>query len=316
MVKIGPFDAIGMRFGKDNHLKIVGFSHCQKGKNMYYVKCFTCENDYELFGPAIFKMSFTNLKKGLIPCGCSNHPKWTKDQLEIRVKREAIKRGFTFMHVEGDYNKTRARTYVKLYCPYHGSFSKDANAFFNGKDCQACGAISKSELISERFTLDEKFHTDKFYSTKRFPDNTKFERITSKKWKVYCPSCNTSNLSLTRSLVNGVLPCNCNNSRSDKAYINILYDNENAVAIKFGISKNPENRRFVNCKLTAKLMGYWEFANPASCSAAETFCIRNLPCGYISKTDMPDGYSETAPINYIENIIKIYESFGGIKVEV
>lgn len=89
------------------------------------------------------------------------------------------------------------------------------------------------------------------------------------------------------------------------------------VGLKFGISKDV-HRRFMGqqnlTSLTLENIGVWEFQDSASCKTAERVLKNTLFCGIISKELLPDGHSETTYLNNIDNIIKIYEEYGGIKL--
>lgn len=52
------------------------------------VKCSVCAEDSELFGDGIFEISFSNLNKGCLPCGCSKVYKWSIQQYTTLVNRK------------------------------------------------------------------------------------------------------------------------------------------------------------------------------------------------------------------------------------
>lgn len=110
--------------------------------------------------------------------------------------------------------------------------------------------------------------------------------------------------------------CACERPRQRFAYINIISDQENILAIKYGIATNPEDRlKKQACKSIYSLrnFGVWEFPDYQSCRNAETFCKRNFPQS-LDREEMPDGFSETTYPYNIDKIINIYESHGGHRV--
>lgn len=105
------------------------------------------------------------------------------------------------------------------------------------------------------------------------------------------------------------------NSGQKQCYINIIYDEGNPIAIKYGIStdyiarlkKVSRSSRFV-----LKNLGVWEMPTFYDCTSCEKE-VKRVYSGVVSKEDMPDGYTETASVMYTDDIIKIYESYGGVR---
>ena len=110
----------------------------------------------------------------------------------------------------------------------------------------------------------------------------------------------------------------CAGNLQDKAYINFVNDkNNNTIALKFGISGKPE-ARLLKQKYTTDLdvinYGVWYFKSVDICKEAEGKVKTSVKTSLLSKDLFPDGYTETCDIKYLEDIIKIYEEFGGILI--
>lgn len=66
------------KFGEHGQLEVIGWSgKLYTSFKKYIVKCSICSKDSELFGEGLFCGIKANLLKSL-PCGCSTHPKWSK----------------------------------------------------------------------------------------------------------------------------------------------------------------------------------------------------------------------------------------------
>lgn len=110
----------------------------------------------------------------------------------------------------------------------------------------------------------------------------------------------------------------CAGNLQDKSYINFVNDeNNNTIALKFGISGKPE-ARLLKQKYTTDLdvinYGVWYFKSVDICKEAEGKVKDSVKTSLLSKDLFPDGYTETCDIKYLEDIIKIYEEFGGILI--
>ena len=102
------------------------------------------------------------------------------------------------------------------------------------------------------------------------------------------------------------------------AYINLVYDADNLIAIKFGITsklngrrEREQNKRSV---FEIKHLATWEFSSVSACKKAEKEIKAMLQTSIISKELMKDGWTETCWPHEIDKVIKIYEDFGGIRL--
>ncbi|MNY53388.1 hypothetical protein D3C86_1891410 [compost metagenome] len=120
------------------------------------------------------------------------------------------------------------------------------------------------------------------------------------------------------ALKSGNRPCCCSNNRQTKAYINILSEGSTQIALKFGIANTVKRRvkeqnsysiyDVVNCKT-------YQFLDKVACLAAERECKKVLFCGVVSKSDMPDGYTETTYLYNLDKIVEIYKKHGGVEIQ-
>lgn len=108
----------------------------------------------------------------------------------------------------------------------------------------------------------------------------------------------------------------CANQTQQEAYINFIKDTGITISLKFGITNDSVIRvKQHNSKsiFDIELFAVWEFPTVKSCKAAERYIKKHLPCRFLTKQEMPDGYTETTSIENLETIIKIYEDFGGVR---
>lgn len=107
----------------------------------------------------------------------------------------------------------------------------------------------------------------------------------------------------------------CSGRNQQECYINGVYDNNTIVAVKFGIANNSKKRVKQQSRLSIfdiRQLKVFTFPSVKDCKAAEKACKKELQCSILSKSEMPDGYTETtSPLN-LDKIIKIYRSHGGI----
>lgn len=283
----------------------------------YVIECPICKEDFELFDQGLFSTSLSDLKRGQIPCGCANRPQWTEKQQLIRAERIAKTRGFKFCGWFGPYNKNK--TYCRFECHIHGEWTSTTvgGAFKTESSCPSCymDRVGKSNRISD---MD---HVVKFYESGSYPINTEFTRsdkLNSKGykdyWLVYCPVCEEINESLTYGLSQGKMPCSCSMHSQMESYINLILDTDNVVAIKFGIARNSELR--VNKQNNSTLFdvanfGVWRYASVQDCKGAEREIKNILYTSYLTKEEFPDGYTETTHPDNLNQIIEIFERFGG-----
>lgn len=289
----------------------------------YVIYCSECSLDPELFGEAVFIIRRDHLLKGRCPCGCAPYRKWTKEQYKVLCARVQMD-GVEFISLTEPFDSKNTK--VVLRCEEHGNWETHTiNNYLNmRKGCPKCSREQLTKfLLSMVMRTDEEI-VDKFMSTQSFPFGTEFERLdkVDKKgkkpyWKVYCPVCETSNESKIATLSVGKRPCACSGRKPDKAYINLIMDDETPIAIKLGISSNPRHRvNTQNWRSPFKVINhsFWYFDDPSDCVAAEIACKEQLHCGILTQSEMPDGYTETTWVHNLDKVIEIYEINGGTRL--
>lgn len=106
----------------------------------------------------------------------------------------------------------------------------------------------------------------------------------------------------------------CKGRTQKEAYINEVYSDSKLICLKFGVATNSGARlKNHNMKNTSfmKQKYVYLFDEVIDCKTAEKECKNRLKCGVISKVKLKDGSTETVELSELENIIKIYEEFGG-----
>lgn len=195
----------------------------RKGKTtMYLIECSICSKDIELFPQGTLITSKSNLKNGCVPCGCAKIPKWSKEQLLIRVKRVCEELDYTLLGVKGSWKGVRSKLQIKNNKTGNVWDTTDITHLFSGRKDPKDGHRSVS-TFKEKPTQD---HIEVFnrifnhpYEYTRLPA----EKVEGKyvyKWKVYCPLCAKDLYSkegvsdgyfITElpSLRAGIVPCRC-----------------------------------------------------------------------------------------------------------
>lgn len=202
---------------KGGVLTVVGWKG-KRGSLKYYVTtCNICKNDSELFGQACFSILKNRLVKGVIPCGCSVHPRWSEEQYKIRVEREVKIRGYAFKGWGGVFEG--AKTRCSLTCPEHGVWNTTSiHRFFRGDGCPRCADKIRiphlrvphlCRLDLKPNLREDSFHIKKFMSFGSFLPGTEFWRSENKDkngqgyWKYTCPKCSHDEY-VKAGLCNGV----------------------------------------------------------------------------------------------------------------
>lgn len=283
----------------------------------YVVKCEDCAKDPELFKLGLFTIALGDLKAGQTPCGCSVGPKWNEEQQKVRAHRLAAEGGFIFLGWEGPYRM--GKTYCKFECKIHGVWTSTTinGAFKTKSKCPRCHI----EMFGKNNLLPEIEMVSKFFNTGSYDIRTEFTRSerTNHKgykdyWKVYCPICETINESSTYNLTQGKLPCPCSVQSQKELYVNLIFNEEDLKAVKFGIARRSNIRLVQQNKVTkfdVENFGIWEFPTVRECKDAEKFLKRKFDIKFLTKEDFPDGYTETIAPDCLERLINCINSLGG-----
>lgn len=305
---------------------IYGFVRTGKGgyTKMYFYRCDTCNKDCSMHGLGVFASPKSNLVKGIIACDCSVTSKLTKYQYIIKIQSKCMELGYKFLGFRDDWNaiKSKGLVHLNLSCEVHGEWNTTTidNLLFHDKGCRKCG----QQRISAARIIDDGYHINAFMETSKFHKEGKFwrsSRLNSSGYKNFwfyeCPVCKIAVESQLGNLKEGKLPCLCNGNIQQQCYINLVLDNEIPIAVKYGIANNyitrekSQNRHSI---FDIHNSGVWEFETVYLCKAAEAECKRTFN-PVLNSREMDDGHTETTSPLYIEKIIEIYESWGGVRIK-
>lgn len=307
-------------FGPKNQLQVLGWAGKSGGHKLYIVKCSVCALDGELFGDGVFSSLKCNILRGQTPCGCAKFVRYTEAQYRTLCKRAANDLNCVFIGWVGEYKKIETR--VKVECIEHGVWSTGSihSLVLNGSGCPQCRTEA---LRSSRLKPDEDM-IKSFFASGVFHPDTKFWRSPRKTkqnraiyWNVYCPDCDSVAETQSDSLQSGCKSCECSRYSQKEAYVNIIYDGDFPLALKFGISNLSSNRlTSQNRSSVYRIENHstFKFEDVFSCKKAERDCKDVLICGVVDKCAMLDGWSETTYTNNLEEIENIYLSNGGVRV--
>ena len=305
----------GNKFGADGQVTVLGRLRLPGQPKTYIVSCSVCSKDPELFYDGVFKALKNTLIDGSIPCGCATYGvRWTELQYKTKVRRLCELTVFTF---DGWAEPFRgSKTKINLHCDHHGLFTLRMDSLLGGAGCKGCA--------NDTLRKDDKHFIDSFMVTGQFVPGTTFKKSEVRNsqgkevfWKVNCPVCEVEYLSESYNLQRGSLSCKCCKHNQTLAYINLISDNSTHIAVKFGVTRQLPERIERISSLTIHdiiCMGVWEFSNTQDCKSAERTCKKTLECGIVPPLEMKDGWTETTHISNIDEIISIYEGYGGIRV--
>lgn len=315
-----------LRFGKENQLQVVGWNGLYGNPKKYFLKCDTCSKDPEMFKKGYFASSKGHLTRDIIPCGCAEKYKWTEAQYKLRLERAGKEKRFKFIGWKTPYT-TANKTICWVQCQKEGhSISSGVLSWLlrtnqNNYGCPEC----KSDAVRNAKRKDDSYMIETFMDTGAYHPDTIFTRSPRKDsygwlkyWYMYCPDCETTGEGHVVGIYQGARSCECSNKRQTQAYINLIKDNDEIIAIKFGIAIYSDHRiktQQTNCIYDMENYGVWKFQSVIDCKAAERTCSTTIPRGVLTKEEMKDGHTETTYPTNIERIVEIYESYGGVRCQ-
>lgn len=309
----------------DNYLndkyKSVGYFCKNKSHTYIVVLCKDCLNDKQLYGDGLFYSYLGNLKKDYLCCGCNKRFSYNEQQSKIIVERLCKKLEYTLIGWKEKFKGVHTK--MSLSCPKHGIWSTTTISNFISKNtgCPSCG-IDIVKNLTKKSDEDMILNFEKRGKISKGSSYSRSDKLTAKGhigyWDVTCNNCGESNTVLDCNILAGRVPCSCSKRKFNFSYINLVYDNENCVACKFGITNNAERRLSelqAGCKFRLENFGVWSYKNGSNCKNAEVKVKNTMVCGVISKDDMIIGYTETTSLKDIDNIIHIFESYGGNRMQ-
>lgn len=308
-------------FGELDQLYVVGHDGNKGNKKHYILKCVICARDRELFGDGYFKSvknSLVNL--GYIPCGCSSHTKWSEYQYSVLCSRKAEQLGYKFLSFKGKWKASGTR--LLLLCKEHGEWGTcTIGHLLNcGSGCPKCSG----ELIGIRSLKPDELMINSFLKTGLYHPDSKFWRSDKTDsmghypyWVMSCPECGGQAETTSSRLQLGRRPCNCNSFDQRECYINwIINENGKVIALKFGIANSSYARAIqqdTKSLYSVVQHAVYKFLSADICKAAEKECRKRIPRKFLSKNQMPDGYTETVAINHLIKLHEIFLEFGGMR---
>lgn len=259
------------------------------------------------------------------PCKCDNGVKftqWTQKMREDQVIGRCKLIGAEFLYWEdGGYVNNTSRVWLKCkvhqeHKPWDVSINNLVGSAVYG--CPECGVIRRADSSRhtlEKFILDatavhgDKFNYDHYkYVCSRTPS------------KVVCNNCGKSFKVSYDNHVNKGRGCpGCSNRTQRQTYIVLIsdVDHNTPLAIKYGKANDSEKRlgeHIGNTSHSLDLVGVWEYEHNINCTDAENFVKRNIGGNFLSQKDISAGYTETLSVFRIEDVIKVYEEFGGNRI--
>lgn len=109
----------------------------------------------------------------------------------------------------------------------------------------------------------------------------------------------------------------CAGHNYSEFYVNVVYDEDTPVGIKFGISVSSTRRLKNQNRKNLFLMKNshtFKFSDPKSCRKAERDCLINLSCGIFSPRELKDGWTETTSLLNLEAVLSIATKNGGVQI--
>ena len=241
----------------------------------------------------------------------------------------AISKGVAFHGISGEYIGNNSK--IILGCIRHGKWETATIAAFLSKcdkrksGCPTC----QSEIVSSLKKHSIEQWSAKFMAAGEFEAGTTFERserISVQKnginkrhefWIVECGKCKYKYESRAAALKAGIIACKCKKQKQKECYINAVSDFGTVIALKFGVAIDSGSRikqQKRSCKLDVENMVVYRFESHRACMDAEIMVSKSMECGVISRSDMPDGYTETTYVRNYDRICEIFSESGGLKV--
>lgn len=314
---------------RDSRLQDVGryryIGSVRNNKRTDYVfRCNVCLFDVELFGESLFYTDKQKYLKGGLFCGCAGKVIWTEQQAAIKSQRAAKNAGHTFCGIIQPYIGSSSRCNLSCTKCNH-TWSLELSMLWNAeRGCIKCRDV-KGMAAARKFNIKpDRIMIQSFMDSGVFGDTTEFKRIsrTTKKgqcvyWEVKCANCGDTYESQQGHLQKGKVGCSCAFHRQKEAYINLMYDDQIPVAMKFGISKNSNNRIIqhnYNSQYRHELFAIYKYETVADCKAAERKCKDIIPRGLPEMDTSESGWSEICYTIYLDQVMNIFSTMGGVRV--
>lgn len=254
---------------------------------------------------------FLNLGRKCPYCAGNYKRDYTEEKVLAKITSS---RGDKYTYEGLDKVKNNRSKFTAI-CPTHGAWITDLyHHTKRNQDCphEEC-RFSKISTVKAHTTEDfinkaTKVHGDRYDYT-----NTLYDR-TFKDVKIFCRSCERE---FTQKASDHLSGCGCNLCTFEKQrqlYIfSVKDDKGNIVCIKAGRAVNYKtrlSRQKTTSNFQIELFALWETPSYEICKEAEGVVIASIQGKYLPKEDYPDGYTETKDIKHLEDIVKIFSSYG------
>lgn len=316
-------DYSGTSLGLNNHLTVLGWCGRKRTHKLYVVCCEVCKEDSEMYGDGHFTSEKYDLNFGKIPCGCSPHSWKTKEQWGILATRRAVEIGYTFCGWLGEFKGNETK--CTFNCELHGEWSTSILSQLLTSSTVSCPSCRAIEVGLQRRKPDDEMISS-FMVTGSYIEGTSFTRSDKlnkrghkRRWLVNCPLCDITYDSDYNSLQKGLIGCQCGTQFHNECYINLVSDESTPICLKFGVSKDSERRLKEQNRASVMgvtSLGVWQFKDKETCLLVENKCMESMVCGVVTPNELPDGFTETTYLHNLDKIISIYESNGGVRMNV
>lgn len=255
-----------------------------------------------------FRNDHRNISAGQRACRCGVGYRWTEEQYIYRINTDT---DYKFLRWEGEFKGNSSK--VTLYCPHHnGEMTIVLRAVLNGSGCFSCfGKRKRPQEETEkllRAACKEQGYT--------FIDIPVY-RSNKSEFTFHCSEHGTQKMLISNMLSHKQGCPECKGKNQSYCYIHVVQDGDLPIALKFGITKNPKLRLTQQRRKTSLILVQacvFKFPSVALCKNAEREIKNTLPCGLLTKKEIPDGWTETISLTSLEDIIEIFEKLGGICV--
>lgn len=210
------------------------------------------------------------------------------------------------------YVNKRTKSSCRCHACGH-SWLATPDSVLTGRGCNLCGY--------KKSTLKKTFTTEQFinHAIKAHGNKYNYEKVvyinTFKKVKISCFKHGEFEQATYAHRYGQGCP-KCYGKQKKQAYINLIFDCDICVGVKFGIASNFKTRlnsQNNKSKFNVVNLGVWVFSDSSDCFASESK-VKSLTKPVMSKLEMPDGHTETSSSSKIEMIKGIYEEFGGVRL--
>lgn len=252
--------------------------------------------------------SFLRCHTGCMVCG------WVKTGSALRKPDNHFLN--TFKVSDADFKKLESDKW-QVHCKKCGKTYKSTSYHLQegkrGCRCTNSYKRNKEETAAEITSILNRLGT-----------GLKFKSFTSEKHNTACAvslECSECNSILNRSIssiLNFSVKCDCKRRGGNIsfAYISCVKDNNTPIAYKYGIETVYNHRAIAQNRVSPMLVERlitFKFTSTTQCRHAERDVKDKLGISYLSRADLPDGFTETVAPTYenFNKIVDIFKQFNG-----